>query len=165
MEHVDLWYEIASAHYSLVVIFEDDVIFVPFFKEKFNCLMHDALKIADLTAEQDHQSMFVFGGCLEFHSTAFESKHSGAIPVISLQRKNASRCSHAYALSSNTAKMLVNEIKRLKNVFTGSDIFLRKVFARSSSLDSLWFDPPLAYQGNQIQSLTDFSTLINKSYW
>ncbi len=164
MEHVELWHEIALQNFSLTLIFEDDVIFVPFFRKKFNCFVQQALHNSVSTSNDSLQTMLVIGGCFGFHDQAFNSNQADGVPVISVHKTNASRCSHAYSLSSNTAKMLVNEIKRRKNSFSGSDIFIRDMFARSATLVSLWLDPPLVYQGNQITNLDNISLFKNKSY-
>jgi GR25 family glycosyltransferase involved in LPS biosynthesis len=164
MEHIELWHEIASKNFSLTLIFEDDVIFVPFFREKFNCFVHEALQGDVSITSHSQQSMLVIGGCLGFHDQAFNSNQVDAAPVISVHKTNASRCSHAYSLTSSSARMLIDEIKRHKNSFTGSDIFLRDMFARSATLISLWLDPPLAYQGNQISDLDSIVLFKNKSY-
>jgi GR25 family glycosyltransferase involved in LPS biosynthesis len=164
MEHVELWHELAARNFSWTLIFEDDVIFVPFFREKFNCFIHKVLQSDVSTTNYSQQSMLVIGGCFDFHDQAFNSNQADAVPVISVHKKNASRCSHAYSLTSNSARMLVNEIKRHKNSFSGSDIFLRDIFARSATLASVWLDPPLVYQGNQIINLNNVASFINKSY-
>lgn len=164
MEHVELWHEIASKNFSLTLIFEDDVIFVPFFRKKFNCFIHKVLQDGASPTNNRQQSMLVIGGCFGFHDQAFNSNHANATPVMSMHKTDASRCSHAYSLSSNSAKMLINEIMHHKNSFSGSDIFLREIFARSALLESLWLDPPLVYQGNQIIDLNNITLFKDKSY-
>jgi GR25 family glycosyltransferase involved in LPS biosynthesis len=154
IEHVELWHKIASGNFSLTLILEDEVIFVPFFREKFNCFIHEALKSGSSVSSDGQKLMFVNGGCCGDHGQAFNSTQADAIPVSSFRKANASRCSYAYSLTSSSVKMLVNEIKRRKNSFAGSDIFLRDMFARSATLDYVWLDPPLVYQEKQITNIT-----------
>ena len=164
MEHVELWYFIASKNFSLALILEDDVMLVPYFTQKFNCFIRKVLEAETAVTNDKEHGMLVVGSCMNFHGEAFNYMQNNATPFISSQKTNASRCSHAYTLTSRSARILVKEIKRRKNSFVGSDIFLRDMFARSDTLTSLWLDPPLAYQGSQIYHLDNFDIFLNKSY-
>jgi hypothetical protein len=54
MKYVDIWHDIVARNESLALILEDDAVFVPYFREKFDrtistAIWTDALKIAGLT--------------------------------------------------------------------------------------------------------------------
>ncbi|UJR20074.1 hypothetical protein I4U23_023206 [Adineta vaga] len=166
MEHVDVWYEIAKEKIRLALILEDDVIFVPFFKEKFLRMISTAIHVGALQLNRtcverreghiskderiEQNPMFVIGSCFHLHDEYFRQSSSNAFPLLSTQKMNASRCTHAYLLTSCSAQALVEQIHKQKNDFVNSDFFQNHLFRLSSTLQSFWIDPPLAYQGNQI---------------
>ena len=164
MEHVELWYCMATKNFSLTLILEDDVILVPYFTQKFNCFIRKVFEADTAVTSNKGHEMLAVGSCMNFHGEAFRYMQHNSTPFISSQKTNASRCSHAYTLTSRWARMLADEVKRLKNSFAASDIFLRNMYARSDTLKSLWLDPPLAYQGNQIYNLDNVDVFLKKSY-
>ena len=162
MEHVELWYDLATTTKEIALILEDDIIFVPHFRTKLNCAIAEVL--GNSHVHSTFPPMLVIGGCFNFHDERFQYTDPHAIPLLSIHKQNATRCSHAYFLSSDSAKTLIQEIKRVKNHFSGADIFLRQLFARSTTLFSIWIDPPIAYQRNQIFDLDQLRVFVNKSY-
>lgn len=162
MEHVELWYDLARTTKEIALILEDDIIFVPHLRRKLNCIIAEILGSSH--ARIAFPPMLVIGGCFNFHDERFQYTDPHAIPLLSIHKQNATRCSHAYFLSSESAKTVIEEIKRTKNQFFGADIFLRQMFARSTTLFSVWVDPPIAYQRNQIFDLDQLYVFMNKSY-
>jgi GR25 family glycosyltransferase involved in LPS biosynthesis len=180
MEHVDVWYEIAQRKVPLALILEDDVLFVPFFKEKFTrmiamALRRGELRIGGTCAKANHQRispderinqdpMIVIGNCFHFHGNGFHKNLSNAPPLLSTQKSNPSRCTHAYLLTSCSAQALTEQIQKQKNDFRPSDFLQNHLFPLSPTLQSFWMDPPLAYQGNQITDLDQTETFRMKTY-
>ncbi|CAF1140284.1 unnamed protein product [Adineta ricciae] len=180
MEHVDTWYEIAKLNIRLALILEDDVIFVPYFKEKllrmistlfrtgalhFNktCLTRKQKQIAS-NEWIDQNPMFVIGTCFQFHDEHFQKSSPYAFPLLSTQKFNASRCTHAYLLTPCSARALIEELQMQKNDFQNSDFLQNYLFRLSSTLQSFWMDPPLAYQGNQIHDYDHIKTFRSQTY-
>ena len=182
IEHVDLWHEIALTNDSFSLVLEDDALFVPFFKQKFNRFVYEAirkgaLKITSRCAFQsslessdnrnawlNQDSILVFGSCFNFHGPLFQMERSDAAPTVSAQKTNASRCTHAYFLTACSAKALVRQIMSKKNKFQQSDYFLRQLVAESPTLQSFCLDPPLVYQGNQAIDLDSIKTFQIRTY-
>lgn len=173
MKHTDVWYEMAEKNISLGLIIEDDAIFVPFFKEKFTRMIFAAInqrflrfdgRCAETNQSIDQDPMFVLGTCFHFHGRSFQSNINNARPIFSRQKRSASRCSHAYLLTSCSAKALVREIQREKNDFWPSDFLQNHLFLRSPTLESFWIDPPLVYQGNQVTDLDGIETFRKQTY-
>ena len=115
MKHVDTWHDIAMRHLSLALILEDDALFVPFFKEKFNRLIYTSIRTGALRInkaclirpleripndEWVHQEpMLVIGTCFGFHDKSFEISSRKASPILSTHKQSSSRCAHAYLLT------------------------------------------------------------------
>jgi GR25 family glycosyltransferase involved in LPS biosynthesis len=180
MEHVDIWYEIDQRKIGLALILEDDAIFVPFFKEKFLRMISKAInnrilrinetcvKAKEKSISDDEQTnqnaMIVIGTCFNFHDQCFQSSLSDAPPLLSTHKSDASRCTHAYLLTSCSAQALVHQIHLQKNDFLPSDHMQNYLFRLSSTLQSFWMDPPLVYQGNQIIDLDNIETYRKQTY-
>ncbi|CAM4777215.1 unnamed protein product [Rotaria magnacalcarata] len=180
MKHADVWYEIAERKIPLGLILEDDAIFVPFFKEKFARMIYTAihsgaLRINGTCAKSnerpisdnewiDQNPMIVIGTCFNFHGQCFQKHFSNAPPLLSTHKSNASRCTHAYLLTSCSAQALVSQIQAQKNDFWPSDFMQNMLFPLSSTLQSFWMDPPLVYQGNQVFDLGNLSSFREQTY-
>ena len=180
MEHVDVWYEIAEDKVGLGLILEDDAIFVPFFKEKFTRMIYavinqgilringSCVKAREKAISNDERTnqnpMTVIGTCLNFHDEQFQKNLKNASPVFSPHKSNPSRCSHAYLLTSCSAQALIDQIQTQKNVFEPSNLFQNYLFRLSSTLQSFWIDPPLAYQGNQVIDLDQLETFKGQTH-
>ncbi|CAF1140185.1 unnamed protein product [Adineta ricciae] len=180
MEHVDTWYEIAERNIRLALILEDDAIFFPYFKEKllrmiYRLLHTGALRFNKICLTQkrkqiasnewiDQNPMFVIGTCFRFHDEHFQKFPSYGFPLLSTQKFNASRCTHAYLLTPCSARALIEELQVQKNDFQNSDFLQNYLFRLSSTLQSFWIDPPLAYQGNQIRDYDHIETFRSQTY-
>jgi GR25 family glycosyltransferase involved in LPS biosynthesis len=174
MKHADIWYEMAEQNVNLGLILEDDAIFVPFFKEKFSRTIFAALRSGALrlnttcTAKKqrqihnhewiDQNPMIVIGSCSNLHDQSFEKNSSDAQLSLSTHKSDASRCTHAYLLTSCSAQALVDQLQAQKNDFWPSDSTLNNLFSISPTLQSFWMDPPLAYQGNQVTDIDNITT-------
>ena len=181
MKHADVWYEMAERKVPLGLIVEDDVIFVPFFKEKLTRMIHAALRTGALrlngtcavsknkTIADDEwinqNPMFVIGTCYYFHGSAFEKSSPRARPVLSTHKSNPSRCTHAYLLTWCSAQALVEQIQAKQSDFWPSDFMQNHLFPASPTLQSFWVDPPLVYQGNQVTDLDNVNTFKKQTYW
>ena len=180
MEHADIWYDIADRKVPLGLILEDDVLFVPFFKEKFtraiyNAVASGALRINGICVKSNEYSisnnewinqnpMFVIGTCLGIHAKRFQKYCSNASPLLSTHKSNPSRCAHAYLLTYCSAKALVDQIQAQKNNFQNADFTQNFLFPFSPTLQSFWIDPPLVYQGNQVIDLDALPSFKVKTY-
>jgi GR25 family glycosyltransferase involved in LPS biosynthesis len=169
MKHADVWYEL-----------EDDVIFVPFFKEKLTRMILAARRSGVLRLkgscavptgkaisndERINQNpMFVIGTCYNFHGSAFQSNSSRARPVLTTNKSSPSRCTHAYLLTSCSAQAMVDQIHAQRNDFWPSDFMQNHLFRSSPTLQSFWMDPPLVYQGNQVTDLDNIDTFKKQTY-
>ncbi|CAF3413290.1 unnamed protein product [Rotaria socialis] len=179
-EHVDIWYEMAKQKVRLGLILEDDVIFVPFFKEKLTRMIYaaiqsGALRLDKVCAESNqllktedewiHQNpMFVVESCFSLYGKCFRKHFLNASPLLSTQKLSPSRCTHAYLLTSCSAQALVDQLRAQKNDFLPPDILKNVLFPLSPTLQSFWIDPPLAYQGNQVTDFSNLSTFRAKTY-
>ena len=180
MKHVDVWHEMAETNVALGLILEDDAIFVPLFKEKFTRMISEGLRSGALRLDgicavpmaekisQDewiHQDpMFVIGTCLNIHGDVFQRNLSNAQPILSTHKSSASRCSHAYLLTSCSARALVRQIQSRKSDFLPSDHLQNRLFMSSPTLQSFWMDPPLVYQGNQVIDMDNLTTFKIRTY-
>lgn len=180
MEHVDVWYEMAEKKIPLGLIFEDDAILVPFFKEKFTRMIYAALdkKILrlngtcpepptkpisnDETVQQN--PMIVIGTCFDFHGSSFQKNLPNAPPLLTPHKSDPSRCSHAYLLTSCSAQALIDQMRVQKNDYQPSDFLQNYLFPPSPTLQSFWMDPPLVYQGNQVVDLDKLRTFASQTY-
>ncbi len=183
MEHVDIWHDIVIRNSSLSLILEDDAVFVPHFREKFDRTIYTAirtgaLRIGGLTScikdkmyvlknsnewvEQD--PMIVIGSCFQLHDPAFEKNRTDAKPMLSTHKEQSSRCSHAYLLTACTAQALIHEIAARKYKLLGSDYMLKALIAASPTIQSFWLDPPIVYQGNYINDLDGIPSFTRTTY-
>jgi GR25 family glycosyltransferase involved in LPS biosynthesis len=183
MEHVDIWHDIVIRNSSLSLILEDDAVFVPNFREKFDRTIYTAirtgaLRIDGLTqckkdkmyvlknsnewVEQD--PMIVIGSCFQRHDPAFEKNRTNAKPMLSTHKEQSSRCSHAYLLTACTAQALIDEIAARKYKLLGSDYMLNVLIAASPTIQSFWLDPPIVYQGNYITDLDGIPSFTRTTY-
>jgi GR25 family glycosyltransferase involved in LPS biosynthesis len=183
MKHVDIWHDIIARNSSLSLILEDDAVFVPHFREKFDRTIYTAirtgvLKIGGLAHcvkdkprlsrnsnewfEQD--PMIVIGSCMQIHDSTFVKNRRDAHPRLSVHKESASRCSHAYLLTACSAQALIRQISVRKNAFAQSDLLLNFHVAGSPTLQSFWLDPPIVYQGNRINDLDGISSFKRTTY-
>ncbi|CAF1058737.1 unnamed protein product [Adineta steineri] len=180
LEHVDVWHEIIEQKLQLALILEDDVIFVPFFKEKLTRMIYTAIRSRALRINEtcakmkdkrmadnewiNQNPMIVIGTCFNFHDRYFQKHLSDAPPLLSTHKREVSRCTHAYLLTLCSAQALINQIQEQKNDFLPSDFMQNYLFRLSPTLQSFWMDPPLAYQGNQINDTDKLETFKVQTY-
>jgi len=183
MEHIDIWHDIVARNSSLSLIFEDDAVFVPNFREKFDRTIYTAirtgiLKIGGLVHcvnnkvrlsansnewfEQD--PMIVIGGCMQMYDSAFAKNRRDAPPLLSTHKDSSSRCSHAYLLTACSAQALLRQMATRKNTFLQSDLLLNMQMVASPTLQSFWLDPPIVYQGNRIIDLDGIPSFKRTTY-
>jgi GR25 family glycosyltransferase involved in LPS biosynthesis len=181
MKHVEVWYEMAEKNVSLGLILEDDAIFVPLFKEKLARMINEGIRSGTLRmngacatpkvqetmvmGERINQDpMFVIGSCENLHGGSFQKQLPHARPVLTSHKSSSSRCTHAYLLTSCSARALVQQIRAQQNEFLPSDFLQNYLVRLSPTLQAFWIDPPLAYQGNQIIDLDNMATFKVQSY-
>lgn len=179
MKHADVWYEVAEQNIPLALILEDDAIFVPYFKEKISRLIYTSIRTGALKINSsctqprenmsgiewiNQDSMIFIGSCFNMRDNDFNKKSKRASPLLSTHKYNPTRCTHAYLLTSCSAKALVREIHVRKNDFRPSDFMLNNLVSSSSTLQSFWIDPALAYQGNQVVDLEQLDTFKRQTY-
>ena len=112
----------------------------------------------------DQNPMLAIGSCFQFHDEHCQKSSSYAFPPLSTQKFNASRCAHAYLLTPCSARALIQKLQMQKNDFQNSDFLQNYLFRLSSTLQSFWIDPPLAYQGNQIRDYDRIKTFRSQTY-
>jgi len=170
----------AEQKVGLGLILEDDAIFVPFFKEKFTRMIYAAINYGILHINRtcvkpkekpisddewiNQNPMIVIGSCFNLRSQYFQKHLLNAPPLLTTHKSSSSRCTHAYLLTSCSAEALVDQIQAQKNDFWPSDFMQNNLFRLSSTLQSFWMDPPLAYQGNQVIDLDKMETLKRQTY-
>ncbi|CAF3057642.1 unnamed protein product [Rotaria socialis] len=172
MEHIDIWHDIVKRNSSLSLILEDDAVFVPHFREKFDRTIYTAIRTSALkiqgstsctdekiglhenTKEWFKQDPVIFiGGCSSKYDSAFTKHLRDAQPILTTHKAYPSRCSHAYLLTVCSAKALLRQIAARRNPFLQADFLLHFLIDTSPTLQSFWLDPPIAYQGNHITDL------------
>jgi GR25 family glycosyltransferase involved in LPS biosynthesis len=180
MKHVDVWHEIVEHKISLALILEDDPIFVPFFKEKFNRFIYTAIRTGALRLNQtclnqtnnsisdqewfNQEPMFVIGICFDFMDSSFQKNQRDAQPILTTHKQNPTRCAHAYLITSCSAKAIIDTIDKYKTNTDTPDFILNFVYPRSPILQSFWLDPPLVYQGNHIVDMEHLETYVGSMY-
>ena len=174
VQHVELWREIAAMNSTIALILEDDAIFVPFFKEKFNRFIYTAvrtgtLKIgshqcatprANISANEwlNQDPAFVVGTCSGLHDETYLADKHDAPPRITTHKERFSRCSHAYILTSCSAKAMIKLIDSNKMRFQILDWLQTYLAEKSLTLQPFWLDPPLVHQGSQARDLDGILT-------
>lgn len=184
MEHVDVWHDIVNHNISLALVLEDDAVFVPFFREKFDRTIYTAIRTGALKiraktkcagSDNTHLSpnsnewikqdpMIVIGGCFDMHDAAFLADDKNAEPMLSTHKAHSTRCSHAYLLTSCSARALLRQIAVRKNKFMQIDWLLNELVAASPTLQALWLDPPIVYQGNMVNDLDGIPSFKRATY-
>ena len=176
VEHIDSWYSIAERNLSFALIVEDDVVFVPFLKEKFNRIMSEAVKrnlikfnkntsacsdldnMENITMEQllDNpiltEGVFHFGKCINIETPGLNFSSLIDIPRFTPYRNYfCGRCAHMYGMTHCAAKMMINTLRRSPGRFQWADWLINHVIINSPKLIGWWPDPPLGYQTSQIE--------------
>lgn len=166
MKHIDAWHDIARKNHSLALILEDDSLFVPFFKEKLNRVIYNAIRTGALHVNRNcldqpletipmnewikQEPMIVIGVCFGFHDKNFNVSNRNAYPILSTHKNDPTRCAHAYLLTGCSARALLREIQFNYIEVDTPDFLLNALIKSSKILQSFWLDPPLVYQGNRI---------------
>jgi len=180
MKHVDVWHEMVERKISFAFILEDDPIFVPFFKEKFNRVIYTAIRTGALKLNKtclnqsqikinnqewiNQEPMFVIGTCLDMFDKSFQKNLTNAQPIITTHKEDPSRCAHAYLLTLCTAKAMIDTLAKHPINTDTPDFYMNFIYPRSSVLQSFWVDPPLVYQGNRIIDLEHLETYKGSMY-
>jgi GR25 family glycosyltransferase involved in LPS biosynthesis len=174
VQHVEVWREIAATNSTIALILEDDAIFVPFFKEKFNRFIYTAIRTGALKIGPEKCALprsnissnewlnqdpaFQIGACAGIRDSTFPSNMHNATPRITTHKERFSRCSHAYILTSCSAKEMIRLIDAKEMSFQILDWLQTYLGEKSLTLQPFWLDPPLAYQGSQIRDLDGILT-------
>ncbi|CAF1470969.1 unnamed protein product [Adineta steineri] len=171
MKHVEIWKEIANSSSVLSLILEDDAVFVPFFKEKFDRFVYTAIRTGALKTvpnkcasqhvnisvnewiEQD--PAFVIGSCVGLRDPSFPSNVSNAPPLLSTHKEKFSRCAHGYLLTSCSARALLKQMQAQKYKFLVIDWLQTYLGQLSPTLQPFWLDPSIVYQGNMVLDLDE----------
>ena len=126
VHHVKIWHQIAASNSTLSFVLEDDAIFVPFFKQKFNRFVYTAIRTGVLKINQtqcasnrsnvsanewiNQDPAFVVGACANIRDPTFPSAKHNAPPRLSTHKEKFSRCSHAYVLTRCSAQALLRQM-------------------------------------------------------
>ena len=190
IEHIDTWYSIAKRNLTFVLVLEDDVVFVPFLKEKFNRFMSEAVKRKLIKVDQ-HQTVcssfenienvtidellknpiltegiFHFGTCLNLQTPGVKPYSFIDVPRISPYRKYyCGRCGHMYGMSHCAAKMMITALHKIPTRFQWTDWLINHIIVNSPKLIGWWTDPPLGYQTGKIEPICELDhTLKHRTY-
>ncbi|UJR07160.1 hypothetical protein I4U23_011448 [Adineta vaga] len=165
MQHVDIWHDIVTRNSSLSLIFEDDAIFVPYFREKFDRTIYTAIRTGMLKmgglnqcikdrpplsknsnewVEQD--PMIFIGGCFHLHDPSFPINRKDAPPMFSTHKGKSTRCNHAYLLTACSAKAILDQLNAEKNRLFPLDLMLNFHVAVSPKIQSFWIDQLEAFK-------------------
>lgn len=174
VQHVQIWHEIATSDSLLSLVLEDDAIFVPFFKEKFDRFVYTAIRTGALKIDRKQCALpgqnistnewinqnpaFVIGACANLRDSSFQSDMHNATPLLSIHKERFSRCSHAYVLTPCSAQELLRQMHEKKISFHIVDWLQIYLGSLSPTLQPFWLDPPLAYQGSQAHDLSGVTT-------
>jgi hypothetical protein len=145
-----------------------------FFKEKFNRFIYTAIRIGALKIGShpcasprsnisvnewiNQDPAFVIGTCANIHDSTFPLFMYNASPRISTHKKRFSRCSHAYILTSCSAKEMIRLIDEKKKRFHILDWLQTYLGEISLILQPFWLDPALVHQGSQCKHLDGIPT-------
>ena len=176
VHHVKIWHKIAASNATLSLVLEDDAIFVPFFKEKFDRFVYTAIRTGALKIDQTHcasarsnisanewfnqDPTFVIGACANLRDATFPPEKPDAPPRLSMHRERFSRCSHAYVLSRCSAQALLRQMHVKRMPFHIIDWLMIYLGEQSPTVQSFWLDPGIAYQGSQAVDLHNVSTFM-----
>lgn len=130
LKHIQIIRKIAEK-YEYALVLEDDVIlcdnFLTEFEKSFNQLPKD-------------WDLGWVGTCCGLHASPQEGKR--------IYLKNGSRCTHAYIISNQCAKKILNELKYCN---TGADYFYNYLIEKYQ-LNNYWFEPALAIQNTEFET-------------
>lgn len=165
MQHVQVWHRIAASSAPLSLVLEDDAVFVPFFKEKFDRFVYTAIRTGALNTNTDkcatprhnasanewlnQDPIFEVGACANLRDASFPPEDGTATPRLSLHKERCSRCSHGYALTPCSAQALLRTMFAKKMGFHIIDWLQIHLAQISATLQPFWLDPALVYQGSQ----------------
>jgi len=175
MKSVESWKDTARRNLSLALYLEDDAIFVPYFKEKFNRFVYTAIRTGALKVDGscadsslpynsnewiNQDSIFFIGSCIGMLDRVFDGKK----PMLSTHKANPTRCAHAYLFTGCSARAVIKQISAKKNELWTPDFYLNNIIPSAPTLQSFWLDPPLVYQGNKAKDLDDIISFRRKTY-
>ena len=174
VHHVKIWHEIAKSNATLSLVLEDDAVFVPFFKEKFDRFVYTAIRTGALKINPTHcasprsnisanewinqDPAFIIGACANLRDSTFSPENRHAFPRLSTHKERFSRCSHAYVLNRCSAQGLLRQMYSKKIPFHIIDWLMIYLGETSRTLQPFWLDPAIAYQGSQATDLQKIST-------
>ena len=174
VQHVQIWHEILTSNSTLSLILEDDAIFVPFFKEKFDRFVYTAIRTgalrpgttdcatprSNISANEwiNQDPAFVIGSCANLQDHSFSHDKHNATPLLSTHKEKFSRCSHAYILTRCSAQALLRQMHLKKIPFHIIDWLQSHLGRQSPTLQPFWLDPAIVYQGSQTQDLSGIPT-------
>lgn len=130
LKHIKIIKEVAKK-YEYALVLEDDVILCDSFKKEFLKTFEQLPKDWDLAW---------VGTCCNLYS----KPHDG----MRISRTNGSRCTHAYIISNQCARKILDE---LKNCNDGSDFYYNYLIEKYQ-LNNYWFEPPLAIQNTEFET-------------
>lgn len=130
LKHIKIINEVAEK-YDYALVLEDDVILCDNFNEEF-------LKTFEQLPE-DWDLGWV-GTCCNLHS-----KTSNGMRIAKI---NGSRCTHAYIISKQCAKKILDELEYCND---GADFYYNYLIEKYQ-LNNYWFEPALAIQNTEFET-------------
>lgn len=130
LKHIKIIKEVAqSSDYALVL--EDDVILCDNFKEEF---------LKSFNQLPENWDLAWVGTCCNLHAQPLPGKR--------ISKTYGSRCTHAYIISSQCAKKILDELKYCNN---GADFYYNYLIQKYQ-LNNYWFEPALVIQNPNFET-------------
>lgn len=139
LKHIEILKNIVKNNIKTSLIFEDDVILPSYFIEKCN----DYIKQLP-----DDWDLCWVGTCCNIHAPVIEGKN--------IYRMEGSRCTHAFLITLECAKKVLDELKFVDLCADYYYNFLIKRF----DLNNYWVEPPIALQTPEFNSTIQTNDLF-----
>jgi GR25 family glycosyltransferase involved in LPS biosynthesis len=117
--------------YDTIMVLEDDVVLVNDFVNRFNLYKKQLPENWDICW---------VGTCCDLEANLIDG--------LNVYPASGSRCTHAFIVSQNCIKKVVDD---LKNCFEPADFFYNTLI-KKFNLSNWWFEPSLAFQNSEYQT-------------
>ena len=187
-QHVDAWYSIAKRNLSFALILEEDMVFVPFLKEKFNRFISEAVKLhlikvsnnqndcASFSDEEDYtisqmlktpiltEGVFHFGKCTDIINPHITSNNLKEVPrFIPYRNYSNGHCAHMYGMTHCAAKMMIKTLSKFPRRSQCTGRLINQLITNSPKLIGWWTDPPLGYPASKIDTIGKLDPFLKQS--
>ena len=186
-QHVNAWYSIAERNLSFALILEEDMVFVPFLKEKFNRFVSEAVKLhlikvsnnqndcASFSDDEDYtisqmlktpvltEGVFHFGKCMNVINRRIKSNNLKEVPrFIPYRSYSNGHCAHMYGMTHCAAKMMIKALSKFPRRSQCAGGLINHLITSSPKLIGWWTDPPLGYPASKIDAIGKLDPLLKQ---